>query len=106
MSPIQGAYWFVGRVLTGGIHSAAARALYENNANAALSAAKFDLYRAWVDASGTILNDSAEVVAEYAVDLKLGFTVDYWTGKSHYESGRVNEKRSVSGLRIGLAFRY
>ena len=27
VSPIQGAYWFVGRVLTGGIHSAAARAL-------------------------------------------------------------------------------
>lgn len=76
VSPIQGAYWFVGRVLTGAIHSAAARALYENNANAALSTAKFDLYRAWIAADGTILNDSAEVVAEYAVDLKLGFTVD------------------------------
>ena len=37
---------------------------------------------------------------------ELGVTVDYWTGNSHYESGSTNEKRSVSGLRLGLAFRY
>lgn len=44
--------------------------------------------------------------AYLAASNELGFTVDYWTGKSHYESGRTNEKRSVSGVRIGLAFRY
>ena len=44
--------------------------------------------------------------AYLAASNELGFTVDYWTGKSHYESGRVNEKRNVGGLRIGLAFRY
>ena len=37
---------------------------------------------------------------------ELGVTVDYFTGNSHYEAGSVNEKRSVSGLRLGLAFRY
>lgn len=37
---------------------------------------------------------------------ELGVTVDYWTGKSHYESGNRNEKRSVNGVRLGLAFRY
>jgi hypothetical protein len=37
---------------------------------------------------------------------ELGFTLDYWTGTSHYEAGSVNEKRSVSGVRLGLAFRY
>lgn len=76
ISPIQGAYWFVGRVTTGTMGAAAA--LSENAANPALSTQKFDLYRAWIssDANGTILTDDAEVVAEYAVDLKLGFTVD------------------------------
>lgn len=37
---------------------------------------------------------------------ELGFTVDYLTGKSHYEAGSVNEKRDVNGVRLGLAFRY
>jgi len=37
---------------------------------------------------------------------ELGFTVDYITGTSHYEAGSVNEKRSVGGVRLGLAFRY
>ena len=37
---------------------------------------------------------------------ELGFTVDYLTGTSHYEAGSVNEKRSVGGVRLGLAFRY
>jgi len=37
---------------------------------------------------------------------ELGVTVDYWTGTSHYESGNVNYKRSVNGVRLGLAFRY
>lgn len=37
---------------------------------------------------------------------ELGFTVDYVTGTSHYEAGSVNEKRSVNGVRLGLAFRY
>jgi len=70
VAPVHGAYWFVGKV--GGAGYAAA----ENNLNPFLSTHKFDLYRAWISASGGILVNSAEVVAEYAVDLKLGFTVD------------------------------
>ena len=31
-----------------------------------------------------------------------GVTLDCWTGNSHDESGNVNEKRSVRGLRLGL----
>jgi hypothetical protein len=38
-------------------------------------ATKYDLTRQFVDAKGNLLG-SAEVVAEYAVDLKFGFTVD------------------------------
>ena len=76
VSPIQGAYWFIGRITTGTIGTASS--LIENAANPALSTQKFDLYRAWIssDGNGTILVDNAEIVAEYAVDLKLGFTVD------------------------------
>ena len=37
---------------------------------------------------------------------ELGFTVDYWSGKSHFESGSTNEKRSVGGVRLGLAVRF
>lgn len=76
VSPIQGAYWFVGRVTTGALGTAGA--LVENAASVALSTQKFDLYRAWIsaDGAGTILTNDAEVVAEFAVDFKLGFTVD------------------------------
>lgn len=75
VSPIQGAYWFVGKL--GGAH-ATAGAFVENAGNAALSTSKFDLYRAWISADSTkgVLAANAEVVAEFAVDLKLGFTVD------------------------------
>jgi prepilin-type N-terminal cleavage/methylation domain-containing protein len=76
VSPIQGAYWYVGRVTAGSL--GVAGALVENAANVSLSTQKFDLYRAWIsaDGSGTILTNDSEVVAEFAVDLKLGFTVD------------------------------
>ncbi len=76
VSPIQGAYWFIGRITTGTIGTASG--LSENAANPALSTQKFDLYRAWIssDGNGTVLVNNAEIVAEYAVDLKLGFTVD------------------------------
>ncbi len=37
---------------------------------------------------------------------ELGVTVDYWTGRSRYESDTRNEKRDVNGVRLGLAFRY
>ncbi len=74
ISPVQGAYWFIGKV-TGGDH-AAASPLTENASNPFLSTHKYDLYRAWISASGGVLVNDAEVVAEFAVDLKLGFTVD------------------------------
>ncbi len=41
-----------------------------------------------------------------AASPELGFTVDYWAGRSNYESGSRNEKRSVTGVRLGLAIRY
>ena len=37
---------------------------------------KYDLVREYVDATGTVLTANAETVAEYAIDLKLAFTVD------------------------------
>jgi prepilin-type N-terminal cleavage/methylation domain-containing protein len=67
VSPIQGAYWYIGRETNAGI---------ENAANQALSQYKFDLMRAWIGADGKVLFNQAEVVSEFAVDLKLGFTVD------------------------------
>jgi hypothetical protein len=55
-----------------------------NNPPAALAAAlnptgdpyKYDLIRSYVDAKGSVVAETTEVVAEYAVDLKLAFTVD------------------------------
>ena len=44
--------------------------------------------------------------AHFEASPELGLTVDYWTGTSHYESGNLNYKRSVNGIRLGLAFRY
>jgi hypothetical protein len=41
-----------------------------------------------------------------AASPELGFTLDYWTGRSRYESDTRNEKRDVNGVRLGLAFRY
>ncbi len=67
VSPIHGAYWYIGRKLNTDI---------ENPLNPALSTYKYDLMRAWVNGDGNVLEDSAEMVSEFAVDLKLGFTVD------------------------------
>ncbi len=45
-----------------------------------------------------------------AASPELGFTLDYISGRSHYEelfnNGSRNERRTVSGVRIGLAIRY
>ena len=38
--------------------------------------AKYDLVRTFVDATGAVVPETSEVVAEYAVDLKLAFSVD------------------------------
>ena len=40
------------------------------------NAPKYDLTRQYIDATGTPIASSKEVVAEYAVDLKFAFTVD------------------------------
>jgi hypothetical protein len=42
-------------------------------------AAKYDLMRTYVDATGAPVYETSEVVAEYAVDLKLAFSVDTTT---------------------------
>ncbi len=39
-------------------------------------AVKYDLVRSELDGTGTLINNSQEIVAEYAVDLKFAFTVD------------------------------
>lgn len=67
ISPLQGAYWFIGR---------RPNASLESVASTAQSAQKYDLLRAWVNSDGVALVAEAEVVSEYAVDLKVGFTVD------------------------------
>jgi len=41
--------------------------------------AKFDLMRTFVDAFGNPVTDTSELIAEYAVDLKLAFSVDNTT---------------------------
>jgi hypothetical protein len=38
--------------------------------------AKYDLMRSYVDARGVLVPETSEIVAEYAVDLDLAFTVD------------------------------
>jgi type II secretory pathway pseudopilin PulG len=40
---------------------------------------KYDLLRSYVDANGTVVADTREVVAEYAVDLSFAFSVDQGT---------------------------
>ena len=40
---------------------------------------KYDLLRSYVDASGNVVADTREVVAEYAVDLSFAFSVDQGT---------------------------
>jgi hypothetical protein len=37
---------------------------------------KYDLMRSYVDATGALVPDTSEIVAEYAVDLSFAFTVD------------------------------
>jgi hypothetical protein len=43
---------------------------------------KYDLMRSYVDASGVLVPQTSEIVAEYAVDLDFAFTVDTGTGPS------------------------
>ncbi len=67
ISPLQGVRWYIAR---------RPNASLENAANSALSTAKYDLFRAWIDVDGRCLINTAELVSEFAIDLKLGFTVD------------------------------
>jgi prepilin-type N-terminal cleavage/methylation domain-containing protein len=67
ISPLQGVYWFIGR---------RANANLESAGSTAESDQKYDLFRAWVNSAGVALVNEAEVVSEYAVDLKIGLTVD------------------------------
>ncbi len=67
VSPIQGVYWYIGRRANPNV---------ENPASVAQSTQKYDLFRAWVNSAGQALVAQAEVVCEFAVDLKIGFTVD------------------------------
>ncbi|MBK6465179.1 MAG: type II secretion system protein [Myxococcales bacterium] len=67
ISPLHGVYWFIGRRVNVNL---------ENAGSTDQSAQKYDLMRAWVNSGGVALVNEAEVVSEYAVDLKVGFTVD------------------------------
>lgn len=52
----------------------------------AVDPTKYDLMRTYVDATGTPVYATSEVVAEYAVDLKLAFSVDTTTLGDQYPS--------------------
>jgi type II secretory pathway component PulJ len=45
----------------------------------AIDPAKYDLMRSYVDATGNVVPETSEIVAEYAVDLKVAFSVDNTT---------------------------
>jgi type II secretory pathway pseudopilin PulG len=47
-----------------------------NYGNGQVDATKYDLIRTLVDATDTAVPETSEIVAEYAVDLKLAFSVD------------------------------
>ncbi|HEY1693515.1 MAG TPA: prepilin-type N-terminal cleavage/methylation domain-containing protein [Polyangiaceae bacterium] len=47
--------------------------------SATVDPAKYDLMRTYVDATGTPVLQTSEIIAEYAVDLKLAFSVDKTT---------------------------
>jgi hypothetical protein len=49
---------------------------FVNGLNTEADATKYDLIRSYVDADGNVVPDSTEVVAEYAVDFKVAFTVE------------------------------
>jgi type II secretory pathway pseudopilin PulG len=74
VNPIQIVRWEIG----------VPTALYSSTALTQLGAAlnpsgdpnKYDLIRSFVDATGKVVPESTEVVAEYAIDLKFAFTVD------------------------------
>jgi prepilin-type N-terminal cleavage/methylation domain-containing protein len=44
-----------------------------------VDATKYDLIRSFVDATGVVVPETSEIVAEYAVDLSLAFSVDTTT---------------------------
>jgi type II secretory pathway pseudopilin PulG len=50
-----------------------------NYGGGVVDATKYDLMRTYVDATGTAVPATSEIVAEYAVDLKLAFSVDTTT---------------------------
>ncbi len=56
---------------------------------------KYDLTRTYVDAKGTLILSSREVVAEYAVDLKFAFTVDDTSDTSGNYAGASNSSLKV-----------
>jgi hypothetical protein len=47
--------------------------------DAGIDPAKYDLMRTFVDAAGNPVYDTSELIAEYAVDLKVAFSVDNTT---------------------------
>jgi hypothetical protein len=46
------------------------------SAGTVIDPAKYDLMRTYVDATGTVVPATSEIVAEYAVDLKVAFSVE------------------------------
>jgi prepilin-type N-terminal cleavage/methylation domain-containing protein len=63
INPVQLVRWSIRRVANARLDSG----------STAENAAKFDLFRTWVDAKGNEVR--GELIAEYAVDLSFGFTV-------------------------------
>jgi type II secretory pathway pseudopilin PulG len=74
INPVQLVHWQI-------MNAAAEPAQIQNalgtqSLAAAVDPNKYDLVRSYVDATGTIIPQTSEVVAEYAVDLKFAFSVE------------------------------
>jgi prepilin-type N-terminal cleavage/methylation domain-containing protein len=69
VAPIGRVHWYIGPAA-------------DSSADGGVSADQFDLYRQLLAADGTTTIGPAEVIAEYAVDLKLGLFVDRGTGSA------------------------
>jgi Tfp pilus assembly protein PilW len=81
VNPVQIVRWEI----TSSTLEAATMAQYANaldnqsTAYGTIDATKYDLLRSYVGANGNVIPQTSEVVAEYAVDLKLAFSVDNTT---------------------------
>jgi prepilin-type N-terminal cleavage/methylation domain-containing protein len=75
VNPVQTVRWEVRPIDTSQTRDNPYRELYLTATTDGGSSAKYELFRTYVDAAGTLV-DQTELVAEYAVDFKVAFSAD------------------------------